>query len=126
VIAVNKCDVSIAKDNLEILEELYADRFDIIPISCVDETTITKLQAHIFDILQIMRVYTKTPGHDTDFKDPIVLPIDSTVEDAAFALHKDFAHKLQFAKVWGEGKFDGQRVTSKYVLTDRDIVEFHI
>lgn len=126
VLAGNKFDVSAAKDNLEILEELYSERFEIIPISCVDETNIARLQAHIFDILQIMRIYTKTPGHDADFKDPIVLPIDSTIEDAAFALHKDFAHKLQFAKVWGEGKFDGQRVTSKYVLTDKDIVEFHI
>lgn len=126
VIVANKLDVSYAKENLEILEELYVERFEIIPVSCIDNTNIAKLQAHIFDILQIMRIYTKIPGHDPDFKDPIVLPINSTVEDAAFALHKDFAYKLQFAKVWGEGKFDGQRVTSKYVLADKDIVEFHI
>jgi ribosome-interacting GTPase 1 len=125
-IAANKCDIPGATENLEILRELYAERFDIIPISCVDNTNIDKMQSHIFDILQIIRVYTKTPGHDADFTDPVVLPIGSTVEDAAFVIHKDFAHKLQFAKLWGEGKFDGQRVTSKFELADRDIIEFHI
>jgi len=126
VIAANKYDHPDAKENLGILEELYSERFDIFPISCMDGYNIEKLQLHIFDILQIMRVYTKTPGQEADFTDPIVLPVESTVEDAAFAIHKDFAHKLQYAKVWGDGKFDGQRVTSKYVLSDKDIVEFHI
>jgi ribosome-interacting GTPase 1 len=125
-IAANKCDLPEADDNLDILRDLYAERFDIIPISCVDRTNVERVKGHIFDILQVIRVYTKTPGHDVDYSDPIVLPIGSTVEDAAFVIHKDFAHKLQYARLWGEGKFDGQRVTSKFELADRDIVEFHI
>ncbi len=126
VVAANKSDASGAGDRLEILKEFYADRFDIIPISCKKREGIARLQRHIFDALQIMRVYTKTPGKDVKYVDPIVLPIGSTVEDAAFELHKDFAHKLQFARVWGDGKFDGQRVTLKYELSDKDVVEFHI
>ncbi len=126
VLVANKCDVDDAADNIEILRELYSDRFTIIPVSCTVGTSLDRLKDHIFDILQIMRVYTKTPGRDVDYKDPVVLSIGSTVEDAALAIHKDFAHKLQFAKLWGEGKFDGQRVTSKFVLSDKDVVEFHI
>jgi ribosome-interacting GTPase 1 len=126
VLVANKCDVDDAVDNVEILRELYSERFTIIPVSCTVGTSLDRLKDHIFDILQIMRVYTKTPGHDVDYEDPVVLPIGSTVEDAALAIHKDFAHKLQFAKLWGEGKFDGQRVTSKFVLSDKDVVEFHI
>ncbi len=126
VLAANKIDLPGADENLAILIELFGDRFAIIPISCTDGANIDRLKAHIFDSLQIMRVYTKTPGHEADFADPIVLPIGATVEEAAFSIHKDFAQKLQFAKVWGHGKFDGQRVTLKYVLADRDVVEFHI
>jgi len=125
-IAANKKNTPGAQERLEILKEFYGDRFDIIPISCRLREGIDRLQRHVFKSLQIMRVYTKSPGKDVNFVDPIVLPIGSTVEDAAFELHKDFAQKLQFAKVWGDGKFDGQRVTLKYELSDKDIVEFHI
>jgi ribosome-interacting GTPase 1 len=126
VIAANKCDAPDAIDNLAVLTELYGERFAIMPISCNNGTNLDELKAYIFNILQVIRVYTKTPGQDADFSDPIVLPIGSTVEDAAFAIHKDFAHKLQYAKLWGDGKFDGQRVTSKFELADKDIIEFHI
>ena len=39
---------------------------------------------------------------------------------------KDFASKLKYAKLWGRGKFDGQRVQRDYPLQDGDIIEFHI
>jgi len=65
-------------------------------------------------------------GHEPDYSDPIILPIGGTVEDAARMLHKDFAEKFQFAKIWGKGKFEGQRVKNNFVLSDGDIIEFHI
>jgi ribosome-interacting GTPase 1 len=80
----------------------------------------------VFDSLGVIRVYTKKIGHDPDFTDPIILPIDSTVEDAAKSIHKDFAFNLQFAKIWGQGKFEGQRVKNSFILSDKDIIEFHI
>jgi len=125
-IAANKIDSPGATDNLDVFQEFYSERFDIFPFSCMTATGIVDLQRHIFNILQIIRVYTKTPGKDVEYKNPIVLPIGATVEDAAYSLHKDFARNLQFAKVWGDGKFDGQRVTSKFELNDKDIIEFHI
>jgi len=73
-----------------------------------------------------MKVYTKRVGYEPDFTDPVILPIGGTVEDAAYLLHKDFAQKLQYAKIWGKGKFEGQRVKNNFVLTDGDVIEFHI
>jgi ribosome-interacting GTPase 1 len=47
--------------------------------------------------------------------------------DMARAVHKDFAEKLDFARVWSKGSaLDGLRVTRNYVLRDEDIVELHI
>ena len=59
-------------------------------------------------------------------EEPVVLPKGSTVIDLAEEIHKDFAKKLKYARVWGSGRFEGQRVTRDYVLEDGDIVELHV
>ena len=100
--------------------------FRVVGTSILDDASLVQLKRAIFESLGIMRIYTKQIGHEVDPNDPVVLPIGGTVEDAANMIHKDFGQKLKFAKVWGKGKFDGQRVKADYVLTDGDIVEFHI
>lgn len=109
----------------ELLRSLYPD-FAIAETSILDDDSMENLKAVIFGCLNIIRIYTKRVGHEPDYSDPIILPVGGTVEEAARILHKDFAANLQFAKIWGEGKFEGQRVRNNYVLSDRDIVEFHI
>lgn len=122
----NKIGEENAPDNFEILKEFYGKRFPILGISILRNRNVDQFKRRIFELLEIIRVYTKTPGKDVDYSDPIILPINATVEQAAETIHKDFAQKLQFAKVWGEGKFDGQKVTKSFVLSDKDIIEFHI
>ncbi len=46
--------------------------------------------------------------------------------DMAKAVHKDFAEKLQYARVWNASGLDGLRVNRDYVLSDEDVVELHI
>ena len=69
---------------------------------------------------------TKRAGHEPDYKVQLILHLCGTVEEYANELHKDFARKLKFAKVWGEGKYQGQKVHKDFVLEDKDILEFHI
>jgi ribosome-interacting GTPase 1 len=126
LIVANKIGEEHGPDNYEIMKEFYGDRFPIIGLSVLRNRNIDQLKKRIFEMLEIMRVYTKSPNKEVDYSDPIILPLKATVEDAAISIHKDFAEKLQFAKVWGEGKFDGQRVTKSFELTDGDIIEFHI
>ncbi len=111
--------------NIGILKANYP-HFQILQTTILDDKTMNSLKKMIFDSLGIIRVFTKKVGHEVVFEDPIVLPVGGTVEDAAMTIHKDFAQKLQFAKVWGHGKFEGQKVKSSFVLNDRDIIEFHI
>jgi ribosome-interacting GTPase 1 len=110
---------------LEKIKTLYPE-FTIIPTSILEDETLNNFKAAVFNTLGIIRVYTKRIGHEVDYIDPIILPIGGTVEAAAYALHKDFAYKLQYAKVWGEGKFEGQRVKNSFILSDKDVIEFHI
>jgi len=113
------------ESGLRELKHSFSD-FPIIPTSILDDDSLLNFKKTLFESLGIIRIYTKRIGHEVDFIDPIILPIGGTVEDAARTLHKDFASQLQFAKIWGEGKFEGQRVKNNYVLSDKDIIEFHI
>jgi ribosome-interacting GTPase 1 len=56
----------------------------------------------------------------------VALPRGSTLLRAAEAVHKDFSAKLKFARVWGAGKFDGQKVHREYLVQEGDVIEFHI
>jgi ribosome-interacting GTPase 1 len=98
----------------------------IVPTSVLDDACADALGKVFFTLLGVIRVYTKRVGEEVEYVDPIVLPKGSTVEDAARLIHKDFAQKLQFARVWGHGKFEGQRVTNSFALSDKDVVEYHI
>ncbi len=125
IIAAHKIYDDGGEKRMSRFEELYPG-MKVIGTSILDDDSMVRLQKAMYEHLNIMRVYTKTIGHDPDFEDPIIVPPGATVEEAAFALHKDFAYKLQYAKVWGEGKHDGQRVQKTFVLQDGDIIEFHI
>jgi ribosome-interacting GTPase 1 len=71
-------------------------------------------------------VYSKAPGKERDEDSPFVLPRGSTLEMLAEKIHKDFAHKLKYARVWGTEVFDGQMVQRDYVLQDGDTAEMHL
>ncbi|UCG55158.1 MAG: TGS domain-containing protein, partial [Dehalococcoidia bacterium] len=77
-------------------------------------------------MLDIIRVYTKAPGHKVETSDPIVLPRGSTLLDAASNIHKDFAAKLRYARIWGSGKHDGIMAKRNHILEDGDIIELHL
>ncbi len=124
-IAAHKCLDEGADKGLEAIRSSYGD-FTIARTSILDDDSMRNFMTTIFQTLGIIRVYTKRAGHDPDFVDPIILPLGGTVEDAAATLHKDFARNLQYARIWGDGKFEGQRVKNSYVLTDKDIIQFHI
>ncbi len=113
------------REGLERLRATYPD-FAVMPTSILDDEVLKEMKETLFGALEIIRVYTKPVGKDPDFHDPIILPVGGTVEEAALTLHKDFSRRLQYAKLWGQGKFEGQRVKNSFVLTDGDIIEFHI
>ncbi len=121
----NKIDLPEAGENYTALQELFQDQFQVLPISALKGTGLEELKHKIFEILDIIRVYTKTPGQKPDLDDPIVLERGSTLEDAAIEVHKDFSARLKYARVWGSGKHDGVMVKRDHVLADGDIIELH-
>ena len=100
--------------------------FPMVATSIIDDDSLEDFKRTVFEGLKVIRAYTKPMGKEADFSDPIIIPIGSTVEDAARALHRDFTQKLKYAKIWGKGKYDGQRVQRDFKLIDGDILEFHL
>jgi len=84
------------------------------------------VKAAIVERLNIIRVYTKSPGKKPDPTSPFVLKKGGTMADFAGKVHKDFTHRLKSARVGGESVFDGRLVQRDYVLQDGDIVELQI
>jgi ribosome-interacting GTPase 1 len=126
ILVANQTDQPGADDRLSIMREVMELRFPIVKVSAKEQTNLDELKNMMFSILGKIRVYTKTPGREADYTDPVVLAYGATVADAAQVIHKDFAHNLQFAKIWGKQTFDGQRVKGDFVVHDGDILEFHI
>jgi ribosome-interacting GTPase 1 len=122
----NKCEVKNAMEAYGRFENHFRDTFPILPISVQGGMNLDELGKEIYQILNILRVYTKTPGKEPDLTEPVILKKGSTVEDVALSVHKDFVAKLRYAKVWGSGKFDGQMVKRDYLVNEADVIELHI
>jgi ribosome-interacting GTPase 1 len=84
-----------------------------------------KLGELLFRQLNILRIYAKPPGKPADMESPFTLPVGTTVQDLALAIHRELAQKLKTARIWGTGVYDGQSVHLTHVLHDKDIVELH-
>jgi small GTP-binding protein len=122
----NKIDLEGADKNYRLLQEKYEGRLPVIGVSARAGTGLEELKTRIFDVLDIIRVYTKTPGQKPDMNDPIILERGSTLENAAEEIHKDFRARMKYARLWGSGKHDGIMVKRDHVLVDGDIIELHI
>jgi ribosome-interacting GTPase 1 len=127
IMVANKMDMPDARVYLEMLEEFNKGRFAILPFSVnFSDEEIQTLKETFFNLLHVIRIYTKEPGKPPDMKQPFTVPEGSTLLDLAREIHKDFLTGLKYARIWGSTRFDGQTVQKDYILQDGDVVEFHI
>lgn len=125
-ILVNQCDEDDSEEDFDVFRELLNEDWPLLPVSAKNGRNLERLKQELFDRLQIIRIYSKTPGKDPDMQEPFVLKHGSTIEEFAEKLHKDFYANLKAARVWGKEVFDGQMVGRDHVLNDGDIVELLI
>jgi len=121
-----KSDLELSAISLEMLKEHYGTQYPVIPISTREKETMELLKRKIFEILKMLRVYTKPPGKKADLGAPYILPTGSTVEEAAEHVHKDFLEKLNYARLWRTDKYQGQRVQRDFIIEDGDVIELHM
>jgi ribosome-interacting GTPase 1 len=125
MLVANKIDLPGATERLEVVRELFGQRFSIYVVSAEHGTGLEELRTALFRFLNVIRVYTKKPGKPADMESPFTCPAGSTLVDLATLVHRDFAEKLKSARIWGTGVYEGQTVTREHILHDKDIVELH-
>jgi small GTP-binding protein len=121
----NKMDLDSGGRNYRSLHNKYGGRLSVVAVSVLGNG-LDELRIKIFEALDVIRVYTKVPGGKPDMTDPIILEKGSTLDEAAASVHKDFAKKLKYARIWGSGKHDGIMAKRDHVLQDGDVIELHM
>jgi len=89
-------------------------------------TDLKNLKKEIWKKLNLIYVFTKTPGKEKDFP-PVALKKGSTIKELAGIVHRDFLKRFKFARVWGKSaKHSGANAKLDHRLEDRDVVELHL
>jgi len=127
IIIANKADVPDAAKRIEQLKDLAEEEMKIIPVSCEAKSGLEKLGSEIFEMLNIIRVYTKEPNERFPSRKPFTIRKGSTIFDLAKLIHSDFYKQFSYAKVWSRRlRFSPQKVGGTFTLEDGDTVEIHM
>jgi uncharacterized protein len=126
LLVANKTDAPGAGDRLEIVREMFGQRFAIHPVAAEHGTGLEELRTTIYQFLNVIRVYTKQPGKPPDMTSPFTCPAGATLVEMAALVHRDFAENLKSARIWGTGVHPGQSVGREHVMQDKDVVELHV
>lgn len=125
LVVANKLDAPGAAGRLELFREFTGSRLPVFPVSALFGTGVEELRRALFELLSVIRVYSKPPGRKADTSTPFILKRGATVLEAAEAIHKDFVARLKYARLWGRDEYQGQMVGRDHVLEDGDVLELH-
>ena len=116
----NKSDLDPEPAEVRILEELLGREFPALAVSALTGDGLEDIGKLLYPALEIVRVYTKVPGHAAEDDRPFTVRRGQTVADVARLVHKDIAAGLRFARMWGSEVFDGQQVGPDHTVADGD------
>jgi len=126
IIIANKAETPNAAEKIEQLKDFVGEEMKILPVSCIAKSGLEKLGSEIFEMLDIIRVYTKEPNERFPSKKPFTIRKGSTILDLAKRIHSDFYKQFSYAKVWSKRlRFSPQKVGGTFTLEDGDTVEIH-
>ena len=126
LVIANKLDLDRDGQNRKALRDKYEGQLPVVAISAKEGTGLDELKQTVYRMLDIIRVYTKTPGKKADLSDPVILKKGGTLKEAAATIHKDFAEKMKYVRIWGSGKHAGIMARRDHILEDGDVIELHI
>ena len=126
LLVANKIDLAPGPEEVAVLQELLDADYRAVATSTVSGQGLDEIGEFLFRGLEIVRVYTKTPGRPPEMDRPFTVRRGATVLDVARLVHKDIAGSLKYARAWGSGVFDGQQIGPEHRLSDADVVELHM
>lgn len=126
LLIANKSDLDPDPGEVDVLEELLGVRFPAIACSATTGVGCDAIGPLLFRGLEIVRVYTKTPGKPFVKDKPFTVRRGQTILEVARLVHKDIAAGLRYARVWGRNVYDGQQVGPDHLVDDEEVVELHM
>ena len=93
LLVINKTDLLDNYSLRKLESNLKSKRLDFVLVSALTGEGIVKIKQKIFEAMNIIRIFTKEPGKIPSAQ-PIVLPAESTVFDAAETIYKGFSIKI--------------------------------
>lgn len=126
IIILNKADKSIyGRDEILRIRKRIPNDVPIFLGIAKDGRGYELLGKTLFDMLGIIRIYTKEPNGEKATA-PLILRRGATVYDVAKSIHSRLVKNFRYAKVWGpSAKYPGERVGMEHEVEDGDIVEIH-
>lgn len=126
LVILHKCDLLPDPEELALYLEVLQEHLPAYAVSAQERQGLERLRAAFFQVLKLVRIYTRAPGKAANFNSPFVVPTATTILELADRIHHDLAKNFKFARVWGRDTFEGQRVQRDYLLQEGDIVELHL
>lgn len=122
ILVGNKIDLEKGK---EIFEKIKSD-LKIEGISALKKIGLEDLKKEIFDLLEIIRIYTKGPGKEPNFSQPFILKKGAKLIELASQIHESLAQNFKYAKLFKKELKKPQIVGKDYILEDGDIIEIRV
>ncbi|CAG0923978.1 unnamed protein product [Notodromas monacha] len=95
-----------------------------VVVSCNMKLNLDYLLETVWEMLALVRVYTKKPGQPPDFDDGLILRKGCNAEHVCHAIHRTIVATFKYALVWGTStKFNPQRVGLNHVMNDEDVIQ---
>jgi ribosome-interacting GTPase 1 len=92
-------------------------------MSCELDLGIMDVVDRCWEMLHLIRVYTKRKGVDPDFSEALIVRHGSTIEDVCDHVHRTLKDTFKYALVWGaSARHVPQRVGLGHVVSDEDVV----
>ena len=123
IVLINKKDLISQEIQNKLITEINKKGWLGIMISAEKEDGLDTLKEHIFSTLNLIRIYMKPVGKQTDYEQPLILRKGDSVADACKKLHRDFAQKFRYASISGpSAKHEMQKVGLDHKVQDTDIL----
>lgn len=108
--------------SIEFLNQL-AHEPNTAVMSCELDLGIQDVVYQCWQMLRLIRVYTKRKGVEPDFSEALIVRSNSTIEDVCDAIHRTLKETFKYALVWGaSARHIPQRVGLGHVVVDEDVV----
>ncbi len=106
------------------LNELKSEvDYDFIPISADANLNIDPLKEKIYEKLNLIRVFMRPRGEETDYEKPMIVKNNASVLDVCNKVHREMKNTLRYAQIYGKSaKYNGQKVGITHRLMDEDII----